>query len=162
MPVFRYHSHIYSHIDRRNRYSYTNNRRLVRADRMYNNVRGNSLERQNPNRSFASRNQNVTNRRALESTRDTSRSRNSVQAGNSVRGSNRSESVGRLQNADNRAGSSGRSATLNSGRQRVSSEEFSRNRASNANIRSNRATIQNRGNIRSGNSSSIRRESAPA
>lgn len=162
MPIFRYHNHIYSHINHRNRYSYTNNRRLVRADRMYNNVRGNSLERQNPNRSFASRNQNVTNRRALESTRDTSRSRNSVQAGNSLRGSNRSESVGRLQNADNRAGSSGRSATLNSGRQRVSSEEFSRNRASNANIRSNRATIQNRGNIRSGNSSSIRRESAPA
>lgn len=170
MPVFRYHSHIYSHINHRNRYSYTDNRRLVRADRMYSGVRGNSLERQNPNRSFTSRNENVTNRRALESTRDTSRSRNAMTSSN-LRSSNRSEGVGRVQNADSRNSlSTGRATTVNSGRQRVSSEEFSRSRSSNATLRSDRATIQNSGSLRSqnsgtlrsGNSSSIRRESAPA
>lgn len=161
MPVFRYHSHIYSHINHRNRYSYTDNRRLVRADRMYSNVRGNSLERQNPNRSFASRNENVSNRRALETTRDNSRSRNTITEGNS-RGVNRSENVSRVQNADSRTISSGRATTVNSGRQRVSSEEFSRNRSSNATLRSDRATIQNNNSrIRSGNST-ISREAAPA
>lgn len=162
MPVFRYHSHIYSHINHRNRYSYTDNRRLVRADRMYSGVRGNSLERQNPNRSFTSRNENVTNRRALESTRDSSRSRNAM-TGSNLRSSNRSEGVGRIQNAEGRTISSGRATTVNSGRQRVSSEEFSRSRSSNATLRSDRATIQNSGSLRSNrNSSSIRRESAPA
>jgi len=161
MPVFRYHSHIHSHINHRNRYSYTDNRRLVRADRMYSSVRGNSLERQNPNRSFTSRNENVNNRRALETTRD-SRSRNAM-TGSNLRGSNRSEGVSRVQNADSRNTlSSGRATTVNSGRQRVSSEEFSRSRSYNANLRSDRATIQNSGTLRSGNSSSIRRESAPA
>ena len=162
MPVFRYHSHIYSHINHRNRYSYTDNRRLVRADRMTSGVRGNSLERQNPNRSFASRNENATNRRALETTRDTSRSRNAM-TGSNLRGSNGSESVGRVQNADSRTISSGRSNTINSGRQRVSSEEFSRSRASNATLRTNRSSIQNNGTLRSNsNSSTIRREAAPA
>lgn len=161
MPVFRYHSHIYSHINHRNRYSYTDNRRLVRADRMYSNVRGNSLERQNPNRSFASRNENVSNRRALETTRDNSRSRNNITEGNS-RGVNRSENVSRVQNADSRTISSGRATTVNSGRQRVSSEEFSRNRSSNSTLRPDRATIQNNNSrIRSGNSR-ISREAAPA
>lgn len=161
MPVFRYHSHIYSHINHRNRYSYTDNRRLVRADRMYSNVRGNSLERQNPNRSFASRNENVSNRRALETTRDNSRSRNTITEGNS-RGVNRSENVSRVQNADSRTISSGRATTVNSGRQRVSSEEFSRNRSSNSTLRSDRATIQNNNSrIRSGNLT-ISREAAPA
>lgn len=161
MPVFRYHSHIHSHIDGRNRYSYTDNRRLVRADRMSSSVRGNSLERQNPNRSFTSRNENVNNRRALETTRD-SRSRNTMD-GSNLRGSNRSEGVSRVQNADSRNTlSSGRATTVNSGRQRVSSEEFSRSRSSNATVRSDRATIQNSGTLRSNNSSTIRRESAPA
>ena len=162
MPVFRYHSHIYSHINHRNRYSYTDNRRLVRADRMYSGVRGNSLERQNPNRSFTSRNENVTNRRALETTRDTSRSR-SAMTGSNLRSSNRSEGVSRVQNAESRSISSGRATTLNSGRKRVSSEEFSRSRASNTTLRSDRSSVQNSGTLRSNrNSSSIRRESVPA
>lgn len=156
MPVFRYHSHIHSHINTRNRYSYTDNRRLVRADRMYSNVRGNSLERQNPNRSFTSRNENVNNRRALETTRDSSRSRNTLQAGNISRNN------GTLEAADGRNTiSTGRATNINSGRQRISSEEFSRNRSSNATLRSDRATIQNSGTLRSGNSN-ISREAAPA
>lgn len=163
MPVFSYHNHIYSHINHRNRYSYTDNRRLVRADRMSSGVRGNSLERQNPNRSFANRNENANNRRSLETTRSNSGSRNSMQAGNRLNNSSRSEGVGRVQNAESRNASSNRSTTINSGRQRVSSEEFSRNRASNSSVRTDRATIQNNNStIRSGNNSTTRRQSAPA
>ncbi|HUH25594.1 MAG TPA: hypothetical protein VLY87_03130, partial [Flavobacterium sp.] len=118
------------------RYSYTDNRRLVRADRMYSGVRGNSLERQNPSRSFASRNENVTNRRALETTRG---SRTSDVSRSGLRSGSTREGIGRTHNLDNRnLSTEGRSANT---RQRVSSEEFSRARSNNASIRSERATI---------------------
>ncbi|UUV22247.1 hypothetical protein [Paenimyroides aestuarii] len=160
MPVFRYHRHIYSHIDRRNRYSYTDNRRLVRADRMASGVRGNSLERQSPNRSFASRNENITNRRALESTR-TSRV-NSLSNGSNLRSANRSEGIGRSQSFNRSNTNTSRSA-VQSGRERVSSEAFSRGRATSSSSRTERVRVQNN-NFESGrlNSSSIRREAAPA
>ncbi|WLD23587.1 hypothetical protein NU10_12895 [Flavobacterium dauae] len=152
IPPFRYHRHIYSHIDHRNRYSYTDNRRLVRADRMYSNVRGNSLERQKPNRSFVSRNENVSNRRALETNRGTTRS-NNLQATDRVRTANRAE--GTIRNS--RVNNSNRTSTINSGRQRVSSEEFSRSR-SNVNANINRSEIQTSRNSNSRfNSSTINR-----
>lgn len=75
MPYFRYNRHIYSHINTRNRYVYTDTRRISRADRMYSGVRGNSIERQSPNRSFTSRNNNVTNRYALDRDRSASNTR---------------------------------------------------------------------------------------
>ncbi|SEH99306.1 hypothetical protein SAMN02927937_02600 [Paenimyroides aquimaris] len=157
MPVFRYHSHIYSHIDRRNRYSYTDNRRLVRADRMYSNVRGNSLERQKPNRSFASRNENVTNRRALETSRGTSRS-NTLQTTNRVRTTGTRDKA--IQNS--RVNNSNKTSTINSGRQRVSTEEFSRSR-SNVNSNVNRSTIQTSRNSNSRlNSSTNSRTISPS
>jgi len=135
MPVFRYHRHIYGHIDHRNRYSYTDNRRLVRADRVYSGVRGNAMERQNPGRSFTSRNENVTNRRALESTREVSRS-NGLQT--STRSGNVSRNEGNLRSSD----TGGRSSVERSGvRQRVSNEEFSRIRSTSGSSRSDRATV---------------------
>ena len=161
MPVFRYHSHIYSHINHRNRYSYTDNRRLVRADRMYSNVRGNSLERQKPNRSFVSRNENATNRRSLETSRGTSVSRsNNLQATDRVRTANRTE--GTIQNS--RANNSSRTSTINSGRQRVSTEEFSRNRSNvNSNSSVNRSAIQTSRNSNSRlNSSTNSRTVSPS
>ena len=132
MPIFSYHRHIYGHINHRNRYSYTDNRRLVRADRMMSNVRGNAMERSNPNRSFAARNENITNRRGLETNRGSLRS-NETQLNNRSEGIGRSENSGRTFNLDNRnlatpASNNGVSA----GRQRVSSEEFSRARSNNA------------------------------
>ena len=155
MPVFSYHRHIYSHIDHRNRYSYADNRRLVRADRMYSSVRGNSLERQNPNRSFASRNENVNNRRGLETARGNSRS-----TVNNTNNGRRSEG-NRVQTNEVRNASGNRSTNINSGRQRVSSEEFSRNRSNNSRaINSDRVNTQS-SNARY-NSSAVRRETAPA
>jgi len=141
MPVFSYHRHIYTHIDHRNRYSYTDNRRLVRADRMYSGVRGNSLERQSPNRSFASRNENVTNRRALDTSRGSRSVENSRSSLRSADGNTRgrSEGISRTYNLDNRnLSTEGRSATT---RQRVSSEEFSRVRSNNATLNSDRSNI---------------------
>src|SRR5690606_24430725 len=97
----------------RNRYSYTDNRRLVRADRMYSNVRGNSLERQKPNRSFVSRNENVTNRRALETSRGTSRS-NTLQTTDRVR----TTVTRNVAMQYSRINTSNRTSNINSGRQR--------------------------------------------
>ncbi len=161
MPVFRYHRHIYGHIDHRNRYSYTDNRRLVRADRVYGGVRGNTLERQNPGRSFSSRNENVTNRRALESTREVSRS-NSLQAGTRTNGSLRTEGSVRSSNVNSQ-----NSIDRSGGRQRVSSEEFSRVRSTSGSSRSDRATVTpsrsfNSDVSRSGSVSTPRREAAPS
>ncbi|WKW45930.1 hypothetical protein P3875_09080 [Myroides sp. JBRI-B21084] len=157
MPVFRYHRHIYSHIDQRNRYSYTDNRRMVRADRMYNNVRGNSLERKSPNRSFASRNENVTNRHGLEASRSSRNS--SMNQANGLRSGNRAESVSRSQNLDRSNMGFSRSNTINSERQRVNNSDFSRVRSTST----ERVKVENNNfrNIRS-NSTFERRESAPA
>lgn len=76
VPYYRYNRNVYRHINRDNRYVYTDTRRVSRADRMYSNVRGNSLERQNPSRSFESRNSNVTNRYVYDRERAATRSAN--------------------------------------------------------------------------------------
>lgn len=76
VPYFRYNRNCYYNINQNNRYVYTDTRRVSRADRMYSNVRGNSLERQNPSRSFTSRNGNVTNRYAFDKERNNTRAAN--------------------------------------------------------------------------------------
>lgn len=163
MPIFSYHSHIYSHIDHRNRYSYTDNRRLVRSDRMYSSVRGNSLERQSPNRSFASRNNNAINRRSLDTNRSDTRTR-----GSQTVGRDNGSTISRTHNLDNRNISNNRRGSeLSTGRQRVSTEEFSRAR-SNSNASSLRTSDRssgistNRNNSSTFSRSTNRVESAPS
>lgn len=156
MPVFSYNRHIYGHINHRNRYTYTDNRRLVRSDRMYSNVRGNALERSNPNRSFANRNANTTNRRALESTRGTSR--NVASGLRSDSGRNNSSGVSRTHNLDSRNLSTGNRSDISTGRQRVSNDEFSRARTNNASVRSNSGTISSQ----RANSATINRNNSNA
>lgn len=73
VPYFRYNRNCYNYINQNNRYVYTDSRRVSRADRMYSNVRGNSLERQNPARSFEGRNGSVTNRYAFDKERTATR-----------------------------------------------------------------------------------------
>lgn len=116
------------------------------------------MERQNPGRSFTSRNENVTNRRALESTREISRS-NGLQSGSRSNGTVRNEGTLRSSNGSemNRTGA----------RQRVSNEEFSRMRSTSGSVRSERATVTpnrsfNNDVGRSGSISTSRREAAPA
>lgn len=158
MPVFRYHRHVYGYIDHRNRYSYTDNRRLVRADRIYGNVRGNSLERQSPNRSFVSRNDNMTNRRALETTRSASRS--SLQASDGNRSVGRALSNEGLSRSNNSSVNRGELNT--STRQKVSSEEFSRVRSSNEISRSAKISNDSGTFSRSSSNESSRIQSAPS
>jgi len=174
MPVFRYHRHVHTYVNPRNKYRYTDSRRLVRADRMYSNVRGNAIERQNPNRSFVSRNENMPNRRALETTRSTRNSNLQTREGRNDRttlrnNTNRAEGVSR--STSNEVSRNTRlSDTRQTSRERVSSQEFSRTRANNNNevsrstnnaVTPNRATSRN--NRASNNSSTVttQRQSAP-
>lgn len=76
VPYFRYNRNCYNYINQNNRYVYTDSRRVSRADRMYSNVRGNSLERQNPGRSFEGRNNSVSNRYAFDKERTATRTAN--------------------------------------------------------------------------------------
>ncbi|MXN90526.1 hypothetical protein GR160_04750 [Flavobacterium sp. Sd200] len=66
---YRYRNHIHTHINVRNTYVYVNTRRSSRAVAIYNTRRTNAYERQHPNNSFSSRNNNAVNRYQLEQTR---------------------------------------------------------------------------------------------
>lgn len=68
---YRYRTHIHNHINVRNNYVYVNTGRSSRAVSLYNTRRANAYERQHPNNSFSSRNNNVVNRYQLEQTRGT-------------------------------------------------------------------------------------------
>lgn len=90
-PIYRYHRHVHNHINIHNHYNYVNTRRSSRAVAMYNTRRSNGYERQNPNRSFSQRNNNVSNRHELVQTR-TSRTQNAGGTRNSGLSRNTTES----------------------------------------------------------------------
>lgn len=87
-PVYRYRRNVHVHINTRNNYVYTSSRGSSRAAALYSSRRQNAYERQNPGRSFSSRNNNAANRYALEQSRSTSRSEGRSSFTNSSRGSN--------------------------------------------------------------------------
>ena len=101
MPSYRYRRHITPVINGRNRYVQADHRRISRADRLYSGVSRRGYEQSNPNRSFTQRNDNATNRFALDNNRSTGNVRNN----SSVR-----ENTGRV-NASNI--STGRAASVN-------------------------------------------------
>jgi hypothetical protein len=72
-PVFRYRNNINICINVHNHYNYVNHRRSHAAIAMYSTRRSNGYERQHPNRSFAHRNNSVSNRHELDRTRGNSR-----------------------------------------------------------------------------------------
>lgn len=95
-PVYRYRTHINTYINPRNTYAYSNTRRSTRAVNLYNSRRQNAYERQHPNTSFSSRNNNVSNRYALEQTRTTTKSArgiNTSQSRSSFTNSSRTNNV---------------------------------------------------------------------
>lgn len=119
VPYYRYNRNVYRHINQNNRYVYTDTRRVSRADRLYSNVRGNSLERQNPGRSFETRNANVSNRYAYDKERTATRT-NTISNDRASFSSNRGEiTPGR--------------ATSDNGRQ---ANDLSSSRVSNSDVRS--------------------------
>lgn len=66
---YRYHNHVNVYINYRNTYNYVNVRHSNRAMSLYTPRRSNAYERENPNRSFAVRNNNVRNHYELQQTR---------------------------------------------------------------------------------------------
>lgn len=68
-PVFRYRNHIRTHINIHHQYNYVHVRRCQRAIALHQVRRSNYLERTAPNRSFAVRNTNFTNRYELDKVR---------------------------------------------------------------------------------------------
>ena len=69
-PVFRYRNNIGLHINFNHHYNYVNTRNCHRAVALYEGRRSNYCERTAPNRGFAYRNNNVSNRYELDRTRN--------------------------------------------------------------------------------------------
>jgi hypothetical protein len=91
-PIYKYRKNVRSCINYNHRYNYVNVRRSAVAINLHRNLRANSYEVRNPERSFGRRNSSVSNRYELDqnraSTRTRANSNNSVSPRN-----NRTESV---------------------------------------------------------------------
>lgn len=94
-PVYRYRRNVHVHINVNNNYNYVNTRRSTRAEALYRSNRADGYARQYPNRSFAQRNSNVSNRQELVQTRNqnlrsngATRNTSSIRNENAVRNSN--------------------------------------------------------------------------
>lgn len=85
-PVYRYQRNVHVHINVNNNYNYVNTRRSSRAVAMYNGRRSDGYARQYPDRSFAQRNTNATNRNDLI----TARNQNAGTRATSTRGTSNS------------------------------------------------------------------------
>lgn len=114
-PVYRYHNHVNVYVNNRNTYHYSNSGRSRRAANLYAPRRSNSYERQNPGRSFSSRNQNVANRHELEQSRANT---------NSTRGGSRGTVSNTSRNNDTPAATRG-NATRDLGQTRATRSSFS-------------------------------------
>ncbi len=68
-PIYRYHRNVGLWINYNNHYNYVNSRRSTVAVNLHRNVRANSYEIRNPERSFERRNSSVTNRYELDRNR---------------------------------------------------------------------------------------------
>ena len=102
-PIYKYRRNVHSCINYNHRYNYVNVRRSSVAINLHRNLRANSYEVRNPERSFERRNSSVSNRYELDqnraSTRTRANSNNSVSPRNNrtesvtPRGNNRNETV---------------------------------------------------------------------
>lgn len=68
-PVFRYKKHIVTYVNVHNTYNYVTVRNSNRAVVLHNTIRGNAYEKQNPSRSFTTRNQGYTNSYEMSNSR---------------------------------------------------------------------------------------------
>lgn len=151
-PVYRYRNHVHTHINPRNTYAYSNSRRSTRAVALHNTRRTNAYERQHPNASFSSRNNNVTNRYALEQTRSSSRSQG---AGSSTRNTFNNSSA---RNTSNSVRTSNINTVRSNGNAVRSSSEAASSR-NNANTQSSRNTTPAQNNVNTSRPASTRNES---
>jgi hypothetical protein len=137
-PVYRYRTHIHNCINVRNTYVYVNNRRSTRAVNIYANRRQNAYERQHPNRSFTSRNANVSNRRELEQNRE-------VASRNTGRGS-----------------SNGRASAVPAGNSRSNNATTVSRERGNSNTNPGNSRMTTRGSSNPGNGNARSTESTPS
>ena len=112
-PVYRYRRNVHVHININNNYNYVNTRRSTRAESLYRSNRADGYARQYPNRSFAQRNNNVTNRQELVQTRNQNLRSN---------GATRNTSSLRNENAVRNSNSGTRNATTSTPVRNISSE----------------------------------------
>lgn len=64
-PIYRYRKHVHHHINVHHHYSFVNVRHSSSAPRLYNSIRRDAYEVRHPQRAFAVRHQNVSNRNEL-------------------------------------------------------------------------------------------------
>lgn len=142
-PVYTYIDHVHVHVNRNNRYVYATNRRSSRAVRMHREVRSNAYERDYPQNSFSNRNNNVSNRYALEQGRGVESGRN---PSNST--SNRGQGVSSGRNVNRVNGDSGyrRGAATTEGNFNSSSRTSNRVQSSSDRGSSSRGTINSSSN----------------
>lgn len=82
-PIYRYHRNVRLWINHNNHYNYVNVRRSAVATNLYKNVRANSYEIRNPERSFVRRNNSASNRYELDRNR-TSNGNNRSENNNAI------------------------------------------------------------------------------
>ena len=93
-PIYKYRRNVHSCINYNHRYNYVNVRRSSVAINLHRNLRANSYEVRNPERSFERRNSSIKNRYELERIRtNSSRTRSNNNAVVSPRENNRTEAV---------------------------------------------------------------------
>lgn len=92
-PIYKYRRNVHSCINYNHRYNYVNVRRSTVAVNLHRNLRANSYEVRNPNRSFERRNSSIRNRYELEQIRTNSSRTRTNDNVVSPRGNNRTESV---------------------------------------------------------------------
>ena len=97
-PIYRYHRNVHSWINYNNHYNYVNVRRSTVAINLHRNLRANSYEVRNPERSFGRRNSSVSNRYELDQNRASTRTRTNSNNSVSPRGNNRTENVSQRNN----------------------------------------------------------------
>lgn len=142
-PVYTYVNNVHVHINRNNRYVYATNRRSSRAVRMHRDVRSNAYERDYPQNSFSSRNNNVSNRYVLEQSRGVESGRNPFNSA-----SNRGQGVSSSRNVNSVNGSSNyrRGAATTEGTFNSSSRTQNRVQSSSDRGSSSRSTINSSSN----------------
>ncbi|HLV45874.1 MAG TPA: hypothetical protein VKY32_02420 [Flavobacterium sp.] len=172
VPVYTYHRHVYRHINTRNRYVYTENRRISRANNIYSSVSRRAYANSNPSRSFASRNTSVKNRHALETRRGVSRDVNgTVSRSNTALNNGRATTrTGIRQNGESRATTSRATGnTTSRGNAVRTSTRVRSDFNSNANVRARQSrvnsTVRNNSRTRvntSGNRATVKTRSNSA
>jgi hypothetical protein len=92
-PIYKYRKNVRTCINYNHRYNYVNVRRSAVAINLHRNLRANSYEVRNPERSFGRRNSSVSNRYELDQNRASTRTRANTNNSVSPRGNNRTETV---------------------------------------------------------------------